>query len=284
MSRREPAVSVVLCTFNRANLLPRAVESVLGQDYDDLELLIIDDASTDETQSLVMSFKDDRIVYIRNSENIGAAASRNKGISLSRGSLVAFQDSDDVWLPGKLSRQVGALEDAHVFYGACYSSLLRVSPTGISIFPGKDAASDNDDLFEKLLRYNLIDMPTLLARKECLMGVGALDERLARLIDWDLALRLAREYNIYFCREPLLLSYHTESSISENVDAYINAIDLILSKYAEHYEGKWFLVMNHYLFNAKYLVKNQRYAKAVKYLGKALRILYDRMVLGRMRI
>lgn len=273
-------VSVVLCTFNRADLLPRAVGSVLGQDYGNLELIIVDDASTDGTEALVGSFEDERIVYIRNDTNIGAAASRNRGIALARGEFVAFQDSDDVWLPGKLSRQLEALKDPPASYAACYSSLWRVGPAGISMLPGKNAAGEGDDLFDKLLRWNLVGIPTLVVRKDCLTRVGALDERLPRLIDWDLALRLAREYPVLFCREPLLLSYHTESSITENVDAYIESVALILSKYAEDYKGRWWLVVNHYLFNARYLARNRRYGRALEYLLKALGVPLQRLLTG----
>ena len=150
------------------------------------------------------------------------------------------------------------------------------------MLPGKNAAGEGDDLFDKLLRWNLVGIPTLVVRKDCLTRVGALDERLPRLIDWDLALRLAREYPVLFCREPLLLSYHTESSITENVDAYIESVALILSKYAEDYKGRWWLVVNHYLFNARYLARNRRYGRALEYsssLGSRCKVAYGEVII-----
>ena len=99
-------VSVIIPTYNRSHTLKRAVESVLGQTFDNFELLIVDDGSEDDTKSVVDSIQDKRIRYIKLKENRGAAGARNEGVRRSECSLIAFQDSDDVWRPEKLERQM----------------------------------------------------------------------------------------------------------------------------------------------------------------------------------
>lgn len=108
-SRLPPTVSVILPTYNRATLLPRAVHSVLAQTRQDFELIIVDDASTDGTAELVEQLADSRIVYLRQSARRGAAAARNTGIRAATAPYVAFIDSDDAWLPTKLERQLSAM-------------------------------------------------------------------------------------------------------------------------------------------------------------------------------
>ena len=101
-----PLVSVVLPTFNRERLLPRAINSVLNQTYKNLELIIVNDGSTDDTEKVVKGYSDKRIRYYKQELNKGGSAARNVGIKLARGELISFQDSDDEWLPEKLERQV----------------------------------------------------------------------------------------------------------------------------------------------------------------------------------
>ena len=105
-----PTVSVILPTYNRAEIVKRSILSVLNQTYKDFELIIIDDASTDKTRMIVEELGDTRIKYLRNRQNLGPAASRNIGIKASRGIFIAFQDSDDEWRPDKLKKQVETLE------------------------------------------------------------------------------------------------------------------------------------------------------------------------------
>src|SRR5258707_14809733 len=102
-------VSVVLPTFNRGGTLLRSVRSVLNQSHRDLELIIVDDGSTDETHDIVDVISDSRLRYIKFDRNCGQSVARNTGIAASRADLIAFQDSDDVWLPRKLERQLSVL-------------------------------------------------------------------------------------------------------------------------------------------------------------------------------
>src|SRR5262245_44206142 len=105
-----PRVSVILPTYNRSHSLPAAIASVLMQSHTDLEVIVVDDASTEDIEALVRSIGDDRVRYVRRNSNGGAAAARNTGLAEARGSYIGFQDSDDLWLPDKLSRQLSAFE------------------------------------------------------------------------------------------------------------------------------------------------------------------------------
>lgn len=107
-----PAVSVVIPTYDRAAVLPRAIDSVLGQTVEDLELLVVDDGSTDRAPDVVAGYADDRVRCLRHEQNRGASAARNSGIEAASGDYVAFLDSDDEWLAGKLETQLAVLEAA----------------------------------------------------------------------------------------------------------------------------------------------------------------------------
>src|SRR5687768_5045704 len=107
---RAPAVSVILPTYNRASLLTRSAGSVLAQSFSDLELIVVDDGSTEDVANAVAGLADPRVVYLRRDVRGGPAAARNSGVSRARGSYVAFQDSDDEWLLDKLQAQLAALE------------------------------------------------------------------------------------------------------------------------------------------------------------------------------
>ena len=99
-------VSIILPAYNRANHLPDAINSILMQSFRDFELIIVDDASTQDIESIVRSIGDPRIRYIRRAVNGGASAARNTGLAEARGEFIAFHDSDDLWLPGKFERQL----------------------------------------------------------------------------------------------------------------------------------------------------------------------------------
>ena len=126
---------MIIPTHNRADLLPRAARSVLGQTYDDYEIIIVDDCSTDGTSETVLSWGDNRIRYIRHTENRRQSASLNTGIDAARGEYVAFLDDDDEWMPDKLELQVAELESGGAEVGLVYGWLDQVDDTTRSVQP-----------------------------------------------------------------------------------------------------------------------------------------------------
>ena len=121
-----PKVSVVVLTHNRPDMLCRAVSSILNQTFQDFEIVLVDDASTDNTPEVVRGLGDARIKYIRHKENRGEAAAANTGVTSSSGEYIAFLHDDDEWLPEKLGQQVRLLESSPPTVGAVYTGFLRI--------------------------------------------------------------------------------------------------------------------------------------------------------------
>ena len=120
MDQKPPLVSVIVPTRNRANLVARAIQSVLDQTYRHIECIIVDDGSSDETRQVVEEFTDERLVYLRHETQRHASAARNTGIAYSRGELIAFLDDDDEWMSRKLEKQVELLLSLHEKVGMVY--------------------------------------------------------------------------------------------------------------------------------------------------------------------
>ena len=228
-----PLVSVVLPTYNRGTLLARSALSVLEQSYQDLELIIVDDGSIDETASVISSLLrfDNRVRSLAHETNCGANAARNKGIAHSRGSLIAFQDSDDIWAPDKLQRQVTTIlrEGAKV----CFCALKKETPRGWQVIP-KPAYGIKPGLEHRekeVLEGSFVSCQTLVIERELLMALGGFDTNLPRLQDWELAIRLSRRAPLYYIPE-ILVSVTTRSdSISGNPALLADAVEKIVMKH-----------------------------------------------------
>jgi glycosyltransferase involved in cell wall biosynthesis len=203
-----PLVSVVVATCNRAHLLRHAIDSILTQDYPNLEVIIVDDCSTDQTPELIAELEaaDKRVRGVRLPHNRGASAARNAGIEAAQGALIAFLDDDDVWLPGKLTAQVNALE-AHPESALCYAQALSGTPEGVATtrpYIGTDRGRSGDN-FENQLRYHAIKTPTVLVRAEVLKEVGLFDDKLPTAEDTDLFLRITIRYPATYVPEPVAI-------------------------------------------------------------------------------
>ena len=171
-----PRVSVIITTYNRAALLPRAVNSVLTQTYRDLELIIVDDCSMDHTSEVVTRFKDPRISVLRHSENRGQGAAFNTGLLHANGEYIAFLDDDDEWMLTKLEKQVALMEAASDRVGLVYCWTDRLNDeTGEEVFSYR--FQDTGDIFELLLAFQ-IPAPTSawLVRRAAAMEAGGYDE------------------------------------------------------------------------------------------------------------
>jgi len=231
-----PTVSVIIPTYNRAHLVGRAIRSVLNQTYQDFEIIVVDDGSTDNTEEVVKGFNDDRIRYIWHDENRGGAAARNTGIKAAQGEYIAFLDSDDEWLPEKLEKQVKAFEDALPDVGVVYTDFRRLDKRGDKELRfAKVMREVSGDIHRDLLEGNFIGTPTALVRRECFDKVGMFDERLPRLQDWELWIRISKYYHFKCLDEPLVISYVVKDSISASQDAYIKAVKLIIGKHFEDF-------------------------------------------------
>jgi glycosyltransferase involved in cell wall biosynthesis len=185
-------VSVVIPTFNSAGFLVQAIQSVLAQTYQDFEIIVVDDASTDNTESAIQRFGN-RVSYIRQ-ESGGPSAARNRGILQSRGELIAFLDADDLWRPTKLARQVEYMAQ-HSEAVLVYTDFTRGPEPGSNNQSRLQAFQQRNPVsaFQGLLLENFIATSTVMVRRSALATSGLFDPALRGSEDLDLWLRLARE-------------------------------------------------------------------------------------------
>ena len=223
-------VSVIIPSYNREKTIERAVMSVLNQTYKDLELIVVDDCSKDNTVEVLKSIKDDRLKIIRLEKNSGACVARNVGIENAQGDYIAFQDSDDEWLLDKLEKQMAIFEKEKVDLVFCAFNRFGL---------GEDLTYPElpEGIVERkvLLEDSRISTQTLIGKKECFENVK-FDPEMPRLQDYDITIRLSKKYSIYFVNEPLVNMYVQNDSISKNNDKLIKAESMILSKYKDDVE------------------------------------------------
>ena len=233
MLLHNPQVSVVMPTYNRGHLIGRSIRSVLNQTYPGFELIIVDDGSNDGTQDVVRQFDDGRIRYIRHEDNRGAAAARNTGIRSAAGAYVAFQDSDDEWLPRKLERQMAILGMLSHEVGVLYSDMWRIGESREEYYHAPHITPDDGIIYTKALANHVfgIGFPTAVLRRECFDRVGMLDEELRALEDSEFYIRLSKHFCFYHLAEPLVNQYVTPVSVMHNPTAVAAALKRILNKY-----------------------------------------------------
>lgn len=229
---RHPAVSIVLPTYNRAPLLGRSIRSVLGQSYRDYELLVVDDGSTDETSGVVADFSDRRIRYLALERNAGAGAARNVGIRAARGKFLAFQDSDDEWVPSKLAEQMSAFDRGPARLGAVYSDMQKIfSDRGPvyfaapAVLPGRFINPAN-----RFYQVGNIGIQSSVIKREYLNEAGYFNEDLPALEDLELFIRLSKRCDFQHIRRPLVKYYDTQG-ISKDTHALWVSRKLILKLY-----------------------------------------------------
>jgi glycosyltransferase involved in cell wall biosynthesis len=265
-------VTVVIPTYNRANLIARSIKSVLSQTYQDFELVVVDDGSTDNTKEVIDSFDDDRIRYVRHSENKGEAATRNTGIKVGRGEYIACQDSDDEWLPEKLAKQVQAFENCPPDIGVVYTGFWKIENNEKTYIPFSWVNQKEGDIHRELLKGNFIGSPATLIKKECFKKVGMFDEKLFHLVDWELWLRVSKYYHFRFVDEPLLVAHYDSDNVSINQDEFIKAQELILEKHFEDFSKDKELLVTYYVYIGDLLISEGDVRKGRSYLTKALKL------------
>jgi glycosyltransferase involved in cell wall biosynthesis len=202
-----PLVSVVLTSYNHARYLSQAIESVLAQTLKDIEVVAIDDASRDESPAILQRYAD-RVKVIQHETNRGTYASLNEGIAHTSAPCIAILNSDDLWLPEKLEKQVAVMEsDARI--GLVHTAFRPIdaegnpidgNPLGVRFHPNPQG-----DLLAELLTRNLFITSSVLFRRECLERCGWFEERLFGMGDWDMWLRIAEHYRIGYVSEVLTL-------------------------------------------------------------------------------
>ena len=224
-------ISVIIPTYNRAALLGRAIRSVLKQSYRNIEVIVVDDASTDYSKAVVKRLSDKRLSYIRHERNMGGAEARNTGIKAAKGQYIAFQDSDDEWMPDKLEKQIQVFNSADADIGVVYCGFLYVRGNDRKYIPARAVIKRKENVYEQLLNENFVSTQTLLVKREVFDRVGIFDGNLPRYHDWELVIRMAEEYAFGFVDEPLVLVYSPPVSITANGITRVKAREIILEKH-----------------------------------------------------
>jgi glycosyltransferase involved in cell wall biosynthesis len=229
-----PRVSVILPTRNRATTLPQAVGSVLSQTFQDLELIVVDDASSDATESAIKAIADPRIAYVRLPEHRGAAVARNTGIRQARGELIAFQDSDDEWSPTKLEHQIDLLTREGSTLGAVGG---RYAIDGDSTMDQISAPrlETADEYESELLEGSCLITPLWLIRRSLLIELGLFDERMPCLEDWDLMLRLSTHARMRALDETVLIKGGAPDSLGADFSRRAPAMEEILRRHGRRF-------------------------------------------------
>ncbi|MGD9814818.1 MAG: glycosyltransferase family 2 protein [Hyphomonadaceae bacterium] len=213
-----PRVSAVIPSYNRAASIRAAVESALAQSFTDLEVIVVDDGSDDDTASALAGLADPRLIVLRHERNAGAAAARNTGIRAARGDLIAFLDSDDAWMPEKLALQVAALDAAPADHEVCCTGvMLHLLDHGVTRV--RRIAQSANWSHTLAIGCDLSPGTTLLARRAAFDRVGPMDETLPRFEDWDWLFRYTRTHQIVALSQPLAHVYNRRGRLGDQVEA-----------------------------------------------------------------
>lgn len=267
-------VSTIIPTYNRAELTERAVHSVLSQTYTDLEAIVVDDGSTDDTRDRIKTLQqgDYRIQYFCHDRNRGAQAARNTGVDAARGQYMAFLDSDNEWLPRKLEKQMALFSDKSDSVGVVYCGYSKVS-------------IDGDVLHEYMPRYRgwvykqtlidwLTDTSTIVVRKDILEKIHGFDDKVRAYQEWDLCIRLARECQFDFVPECLTIYHeHALPSISKDhlrdAYGYQGVVDLYREEILRECGRR--TLSEHYLKTGRLFVLAGQFDMARAYFLKSIR-------------
>lgn len=234
---RQPRVSVIVPAYNSAGYLPFAIDSVLSQTYGDWEIVIVDDGSTDHTQSLVESYRpklQDKLRYIHQS-NRGLPAARNQGIRCARGEFIALLDADDVWLPHRLERSVEVM-DREPETGLVHARVVRINARGsvigqLRVEPKYMSGHIAPYIYTR--RAHIV-CPTVMFRRRCLDTAGWFDEVMRATEDRDLWFRIALGYKITYINEVLAYYRLSPSSMTADLDRLLTAQLYFVAK---HYKS-----------------------------------------------
>ena len=232
-------VSVIIPTYNRKHTIKRSIDSVLAQTYRAFEIIIIDDCSTDGTMEYVNELYGDitdvNIIYVKNDNNIGPGASRNIGVSYASGEYIAFHDSDDEWLPHKLEKQMGAMLQADDKVGVVYSisEMQKAEKTILYPSPEIPLVLKSGAIFPVTLLNAVIPMITLLMKKSVFLEMGGFNEQLNALEDYELSIRVAREYEILLVDEVLAIWHESPNNVSSRWNDVIVTQYYIMDLYRE---------------------------------------------------
>jgi glycosyltransferase involved in cell wall biosynthesis len=241
----KPFFSVVIPAYNREQTIRAAVDSVLRQTFSDFELIVVDDGSRDATVSAVREIQDPRLRLVELGENRGVSHARNAGLQVAQAPWVAFQDSDDEWLPAKLTRHHERLENADPRIVVSYCAMVILDqdleapngPQRSSVRPLATSGRWAGDISREILRDSLVSTQMLVVRRDIALETGGFDESLRALVDWEWMIRLSRRGLVDFIAEPLVIQRFSANSITHDPARRVRARAQIYDKHQALYRA-----------------------------------------------
>lgn len=233
LEKTQPLISVILPTHNRADMLPRAVESVLGQSFANIELIIVADCCTDNSKDVVSSFNDDRIQFVELFENVGGAQARNIGVERAKGEYIAFLDDDDEWYSTKLSEQLEVFQNnADIAIVSCNYHIVKDEK-----IIGTSNLKNKININEMLYENSCGSFSFCMTRKEY-VNECRIDTRLKACQDWDLWLKILLSNKGKNCKvvsKPLVM-YHAGhiDKLTNNFNSAFHSFIMFLRNYWPH--------------------------------------------------
>ena len=222
-------VSIIIPTYNRAKLIKKSINSILNQTYDNIEVIVVNDCSTDNTEEVIKKIKDDRIRYIKLKKNSGACAARNAGIKVATGKYINFNDSDDEYLPTKIETQYNNLIKNNSDMDFC-RIMIHINNLEYPI-PSESHKKNilKQKYIEELVNGNYISTPTMLIKSKIIKKV-LFDEQLPRFQDYDLVLRMIPGIKVSYTDEILINVYNSKDSISNSNERLLSAVKIMINK------------------------------------------------------
>jgi glycosyltransferase involved in cell wall biosynthesis len=266
-----PRVSVVIPAYNAAPTLGRTLESVLKQTFASLDVIVVDDGSTDDTAEIAQSTGDVRVKVIQ-TPNGGVSRARNRGMAGASGELIALLDADDLWLPDKLEKQVN-LMDAEPDIGVSFTAATRVDESGSVI--GELPALMYDDYSAALLLYSVVISAadsTAVIRRDVAEQLGGFDPNFSQCADWDYFLRASRVATIAPLPEPLVLYWTAASNMSRDIALLERDTFAVLRKTFDDPEFAAYVPIRRRVYSNHWMICSGSYLHA-GLMGAALRCL-----------
>ena len=267
-----PKISVLTATYNRADVLARAIESVQTQEFEDYEHLVVDDGSTDETAAVVADHADSRTRYLELDRNRGVAAAWNRGIEAARGEYLSFLDSDDEYLSGRLARTNAVLDDQPDTVAGVAHSYERVTDDGVAVnrvpdgeFTRRDLAADNF----------VCGSTNTIYRASAVDKVGGFTEEFPAEVDYDFQMRILGEFDMVGVAEPLSRKHDRPDSIQNDPTKKRRGVKRFLAEHGDVLsDGR---VAEKYRTIARTYLETGDRESAARYVEKSLAVCPDRL-------
>lgn len=240
-------VSVIIPTFNRFNLISRAIDSVLSQTIKPFEIIVVDDGSSDNTSTFIKN--NYKSVKLIKQNNLGVSKARNVGIKNSSGDWIALLDSDDEWKKNKLEVQIKSLSE-YDYYSVCHTNEIWIR-NGIRVNQKKRHQKYGGDIFDKCLDICRISPSSIIFKKNIIDEVGWFDEGLSICEDYDLWLRITANFKILFIDKPLVIKY---GGHSDQLSKSVNGIEAYRIKSLENLLSNTKLIKDYKLLTIKMLI------------------------------